>query len=745
MCCQILRVVFKLHVLPTPEVRLDLEPLQACDEDTDGFVVFDLTERADDIYGLQDPLDFSLNYYTTELDAQDNTNAIADPTMFTNTITPNQTIWVRLEDNVSGCFTVGSFELQVALSPVAADPTPLVVCDDLGMNNDGFTSFNLTLKNDEITGMVPGVEVRYYETPQDAQDDTNRIDPETDYTNTSNTQDVFVRVIDGNTGCIAFTTLTLQVLPNPTPNDADPIELCDDNDPGDEMEVFDLTIREAQILGGASWDVSYYETELDAMDNTNAIVDPTMYPNTSNPQTIYVRVSLDLANPEACYELTTIELIVNPLPDDTAAVEDMVECELGTDMIAVFNLDTKIDEILNGQSPLDHVVTFYRSDAEALSMTNPIVNTTTFQNVDGLGMAINPFTIWVGIENTTTGCYKGGVLNFNLEVKETATATEPAEPYTICDNLDENDGIATFALDGSTQESADINAEILAGQTYDLDFFETFENADANVNALGSSYVNIINPQTIYARVTNDLIPGDDDACYEVVEVILKVEQLPQLVLEEEYRLCVDALGNPIAQEDGEDSPPLIETGIDPTLFTFVWDLNGTVIPGEIGPSIIALAGGTYTVTITELATGCSTSASTTVTVSAPPETFSAEVVNGAFAASHDILATATGLGDYIFQLDDGAFQDDGLFTNVTPGNHVITITDANGCGTVTLDVGIIDYPRFVTPNEDGVHDTWNIIGIANGDPTARIFIFDRFGKLLKQISPLDPNGWDGT
>jgi len=33
---------------------------------------------------------------------------------------------------------------------------------------------------------------------------------------------------------------------------------------------------------------------------------------------------------------------------------------------------------------------------------------------------------------------------------------------------------------------------------------------------------------------------------------------------------------------------------------------------------------------------------------------------------------------------------------------------------------------------------------IANGDPTAKIYIFDRFGKLLKQISPLGP-GWDGT
>ncbi|PZQ77843.1 MAG: hypothetical protein DI548_16670, partial [Flavobacterium johnsoniae] len=39
--------------------------------------------------------------------------------------------------------------------------------------------------------------------------------------------------------------------------------------------------------------------------------------------------------------------------------------------------------------------------------------------------------------------------------------------------------------------------------------------------------------------------------------------------------------------------------------------------------------------------------------------------------------------------------------------------------------------------------DTWNIIGLAD-QPEAAIYIFDRYGKLLKQISPAG-GGWDGT
>jgi len=55
----------------------------------------------------------------------------------------------------------------------------------------------------------------------------------------------------------------------------------------------------------------------------------------------------------------------------------------------------------------------------------------------------------------------------------------------------------------------------------------------------------------------------------------------------------------------------------------------------------------------------------------------------------------------------------------------------------------IMDYPLYFTPNGDGYNDTWNIYGIAN-QPDATIYIFDRFGKLLKQISP-SGQGWDGT
>jgi gliding motility-associated-like protein len=291
-------------------------------------------------------------------------------------------------------------------------------------------------------------------------------------------------------------------------------------------------------------------------------------------------------------------------------------------------------------------------------------------------------------------------------------------------------------------ESQALLDEILGGQDpllYLLSFHENFEDAQSGDNPLGSPFTNSINPQVIYVRVYNE-----STECYSIAEVILKVEELPQVSLEEFYRLCVDANGNPIPEEEGAVSPPIIDTGLDAMRYSFEWYIDGQLQLGQDGASIVALDGGLYSVIVTELLSGCSAEASTTVTLSSPPLVYDATVVSDAFASEHAIQAMAEGLGSYVFQLDDGPFNSDGFFTGVLPGVHTVTIKDANGCGSVTIELSIIDYPRFVTPNQDGYHDTWNIIGIAGGDPTAKIYIFDRFGKLLKQLSPLG-EGWDGT
>jgi gliding motility-associated-like protein len=85
------------------------------------------------------------------------------------------------------------------------------------------------------------------------------------------------------------------------------------------------------------------------------------------------------------------------------------------------------------------------------------------------------------------------------------------------------------------------------------------------------------------------------------------------------------------------------------------------------------------------------------------------------------------------------------IFENVSAGIHQITVSDPNGCSTAITetDILVIKHPKFFTPNADGINDSWKIDGLTNSLIT-KIYIFDRYGKLLKEIAA-NGNGWDGT
>jgi gliding motility-associated-like protein len=105
------------------------------------------------------------------------------------------------------------------------------------------------------------------------------------------------------------------------------------------------------------------------------------------------------------------------------------------------------------------------------------------------------------------------------------------------------------------------------------------------------------------------------------------------------------------------------------------------------------------------------------------------------------------GIGAYEFALNNsnGTYQDEPFFENVPAGIHKIYVKDKNGCGFTVLEVSVIGFPKFFTPNNDGINDTWRIPG-ANNDfyPSSNIYIFDRFGKIITSLNP-NEKGWDGT
>lgn len=91
-------------------------------------------------------------------------------------------------------------------------------------------------------------------------------------------------------------------------------------------------------------------------------------------------------------------------------------------------------------------------------------------------------------------------------------------------------------------------------------------------------------------------------------------------------------------------------------------------------------------------------------------------------------------------------FQDNPLFENITGGFYTIVVNGKNGCLTnFKIEVSVIQYPKFFTPNGDGNNDTWRIRG-ANSSfyPSSNITIVNRYGKIVA-IVPINNLGWDGT
>lgn len=247
--------------------------------------------------------------------------------------------------------------------------------------------------------------------------------------------------------------------------------------------------------------------------------------------------------------------------------------------------------------------------------------------------------------------------------------------------------------------------------------------------------------QTIYVRVKNEF------GCYATTQFDIVVNPKAEVSISayDGMAICMDLDPNtPVI--DGNYEPILIDTGLSGTEYIFEWTLNGAPL-SESGPSIMAVVGGEYSVTVTDITStdpSCSVASTAVIIESNPPE-YDVQTV---FFSGEVSITNVTGNGDYIFSIDGNGWREakeNGTlaFTGISAGEHIVYGRDKNGCGTTPKTIWLINYMKFVTPNSDGYNDRWNIIGLED-QPDAKILIFDRYGKFLESIHPAGP-GWDGT
>jgi gliding motility-associated-like protein len=703
---------------PLPNLSSSISNLNICDNtsvgtDADGRVIFDLTQRGASILNGQSVTQFLLSYFKDAALTQ----PIAIPTAYQNT-NASETIYIKMTNKGNTiCSATTSFKIQVLALPVITNIVDLKQCDD---NIDGFSVFNLEEAISKITANAATETIIFYKTQTDAQNNTSPIMNATTYTNQIVSVDkVYVRVSNSN-GCYRIAQLNLIVSTTQIPlNFTRTFTQCDDAVLGtnkDGITSFDLSgvTNDIQAIfpAGQLLDITYYGNLVDALAEKNAIIDISIYRNSGHPnaQNIYIRVDSRLNND--CLGLGSyITLNVESIPVVKSIIES--HCDDNQDGVYAFDTSGLQTKLLNGLTNI--TIAYFDQNNNPLSSPLPNPFTTGSQTLKV-----------VVTNNTPKACSFDSTVQFIVYDLPEAFPV-PTTLTTVCDDeADPSLQEGKYAFDTSTFQTT-----ILKGQTgMTVNYF------DANNNPLSNPLPNpfVTVTQNIRVEVINPL----NNTCKAVIILPFVVNPVPNINFVGDELVCSNLPTFTKTIDAGiQDASPISN-------YSYAWFFNGNPITGETNYNLIVNKEGIYTVEVTNNQ-GCSRTRTITVRASDIAKITNVNIVD--LADSNSITISVTGTGDYVYALDDenGSYQQENIFTNVNAGIHIVFVKDLNGCGVVPKEVAVLGIPNYFTPNEDGFNDYWNIKGVnVTFNSKTTIHIFDQYGKLVKQISPLD-QGWNGT
>ncbi len=420
------------------------------------------------------------------------------------------------------------------------------------------------------------------------------------------------------------------------------------------------------------------------------------------------RYSLEIvpADPVECPIKGEAFISVNPLPEAPPLL--LAQCDVvqnaAVDGLTMFNLEEAIFDA-------DATYTFYETLAD-LNAEIPIPNPIGYINT-------NPFnqTLYYKIVDSN-GCENSGELQ--LEVRSIILTAADERTFYTCDANSEDmflEGV--FDLD-DLQASEYPNADIV--------FYASIEDATLELNPISGDL--LLGSTSIFARTESA------NECEDIDLINLVVNPTPSLDFEEEILWCTDG-------------PPLTlsaPAGFDLYRWYKMEGAGLQEIGSQYNTAITSL--GIYTLEVgyqyvtNDGVFECFDSADFEIIPS--NRAIIQNVVVKDISANNMVEVMVTGDGDYEFAMDGINYQDSPLFENVDPGFVTVSVRDKNGCGITQEKVSVIGYPKFFTPNGDGVNDSWQIIGINEEfQSESLISIYNRYGKLMALMSP-KTEGWNG-
>ncbi|WP_035478835.1 T9SS type B sorting domain-containing protein [Gelidibacter mesophilus] len=767
----------------TPPTTIGYGTISICKDPSDGYNIVDLTSVIDDI--VPDTNGFKISYYNNSNLAFADENPIADPVHYRSS--PFKYIAVRIEDEITGCFSIGAIYIYIN-SPPKFPQSGITNFQNCNSDGSNVADFYFNEKDEEILNGQTQKIVLYYEDPLDAENREvgKEIDKFSAYRNTTGgSQTIYVRVeAENDSTCYATSTFVLEVDNLPSFNDATDVFVCDDLD-NNGKATFDLSIKETEIRVNSTDKITFYTSNEDAENNDNPI--PNLnFTNTVNPQTIIARID----NGTFCYSLTSFIVNVVPLPQ-VEAPTDLYFCDTNLSSPGVYDL--QVVKILDSR-PENIRITYHESEDDVFADIK-IPNPENYTNTS------NGQTVYAKINNTLSDddCFVTLPITLNIATPPT---TNDFKEYPVCTNperyfdLTNIDGVIssesniqiTYFNSSNDAMANELDTALDTDYNYTSANDQIFARLENTITGCVSYYdFTIVETPLPIANKPNDLQGCDDDSDGKLVfdlsdqsgDILGNQSLANHIITYHESQIAADngtsILDNSYAAIDGQTLYVRVlntETGCFSTteFSTIVHPRPNVNIPdqsicsnnptdsvivnadthnptdtylwstGETTPEIEIRAVGIYSVTVTG-DFGCQTTQEFNVLEYESATIESIETVD--FTDPNNITITISGSGNYLFSLDGGPPQESNVFQNVTLGSHMVSITDAVGCTEINKEVVVIDAPKFMTPNNDGYFDTWHISGIETL-PGSTINIYDRYGKLLTTLTS-SSKGWDGT
>ena len=337
--------------------------------------------------------------------------------------------------------------------------------------------------------------------------------------------------------------------------------------------------------------------------------------------------------------------------------------------------------------------------------------------------------------------------NSSFDLNWTGTATIGEFPFPDGPEINKPEDLHLCNSSGTATFDLNVNAATISSQSNTtLTYHESLANASDNINPIIGNYTSNQPIKSIYARVENDLT-----GCAKITDFNLVIDDGPIIQTKIKIEQCdIDNSGN--ADFVLSNSSSEILNGLNPSDYQIEYFKDP--LDAEIGVASISsiyISAGNEFVYAKVWQNGnpnCYNISEIVLIRNIPPIIEDLTLVQPQINGNNNaITLNIPNAEDFEFAIGniDGPYQTSTTFNNINSGFQTLYIRDINGCAIISSKIAVIGYDNFFTPNNDGIHDFWQIKGISSVTASKNlVYIYDRYGKLLKQLDPFG-KGWDGT